>query len=755
MPECKFEVPLTGIIVPDTPNVNIPAMTLGTINDLNNIDTEIDNIDVEVPDISNVVSVLAPPPHSITHSQISNTELAVTITPHINITALTVPSFYTLTVTPQETTALQPSTHTIPANATQSSDAVTPTVITNRQLTANSSAYAEFTPPIALADLPALFLVHIRDSGAFPESETILIQTDLLTNNNLTSITAGSTTIIFWVTGNPTTLQYHVTASNYPVIVSFSSINITIGGEWSAQPQTITVPINSAEAISYRLCATTTTTRTLQSRELCVTATLDVPATGFDNLNNVGNTFPEGIWSDGRTMWVLGLDDTKIYAYNFATKARDSSKDFDTLRAADNISARGIWSDGTTMWVVDWGDTKIYAYNLATKARDSSKDFNTLRAADNFGPQGIWSDGTTMWVSDDTSEKIYAYNLATKARDSSKDFNTLAAADNTNPQAIWSDGTTMWIADRFDEKIYAYNLATKARDSSKDFNTLAAAGNTHPAGLWSDGTTMWVSDDNAHKIYAYNLATKQTLQTIPVTGYGPQDFITLLAAGNTNPQGIWSDGTTMWVLDRFDRKLYAYNLATKARDSSKDFNTLRAARNFGPEGIWSDGTTMWVSDNFDNKLYAYNLATKARDSSKDFSTLPSLHPDCLWSDGTTMWISDSGERKLYAYNLATKARDSSKDFDTLAAAGNTHPQGLWSDGTTMWIADRFDRKLYAYNLATKARDSSKDFDTLAAAGNTFAYGIWSDGTTMWVVDDTDDKIYAYNLATKAYIAPTS
>ena len=45
-----------------------------------------------------------------------------------------------------------------------------------------------------------------------------------------------------------------------------------------------------------------------------------------------------------------------------------------------------------------------------------------------------------------------------------------------------------------DSKIYAYSLATKARDSGKDFDTLAGAGNNNPRGIWSDGTTMWVAD---------------------------------------------------------------------------------------------------------------------------------------------------------------------------------------------------------------------------------------------------------------------
>ena len=66
------------------------------------------------------------------------------------------------------------------------------------------------------------------------------------------------------------------------------------------------------------------------------------------------------------------------------------------------------------MWVADWGDGKIYAYNLASKARDSLKDFDTLVAAGNLRPRGIWSDGTIMWVGDSASDKIYAYNMPAK-----------------------------------------------------------------------------------------------------------------------------------------------------------------------------------------------------------------------------------------------------------------------------------------------------------------------------------------------------
>ena len=568
------------------------------------------------------------------------------------------------------------------------------------------------------------------------------------------------------------------------------------------------------------------------------------PSQDFSTLfSDAGNNYPEGIWSDGKTMWVVDNGDNKLYAYDLATKQRDPSKDFDTLRAAGNTHPAGLCSNGTTMWVVDVSDRRIYAYKMSDKSRDPSKDFDTLRAAGNTQPLELWSNGTTMWVVDNGDSKLYAYDLATKQRDPSKDFDTLRAAGNTNPAGLWSDGTTMWVADFDDSRIYAYNLGdtnlvAKSRVRGKEFNTLDP-NNKYPVAIWSDGTTMWVADVVDRKIYAYHLSNDAVLSdltlsenvsinpdfnsgttrytasapyavtnltvsatalhanatvsilpadadtntaghqvalsvgandiaiavtpssgsartyTVTVTRgtfitsrHPAQDFDTLIAAGNRYPHSLWSDGTTMWVGDGADDKIYAYNLITKQRDSTKDFNSLIAAGNTSPRGLWSDGTTMWVEDGQDAKIYAYNLATKQHDPSKDFDTLiaaGNTSPSGLWSDGDTMWVADSADGKIYAYNLTTKQRDPTKDFNSLVDAGNSAPIRMWSDGTTLWVGDYLNDKLYAYNLASKQREPTKDFNTLAAAGNDYPRGIWSDGTTMWVSDPygNRDKIYAY------------
>ena len=89
----------------------------------------------------------------------------------------------------------------------------------------------------------------------------------------------------------------------------------------------------------------------------------------------------------------------------------------------------------------------------------------------------------------------------------------------------------------------------------------------------------------------------------PARGTSSKEFD--LHADNGDVNGLWSDGTTMWVTDSVDYKLYAYNLSDGSRDSAKDYTSLDSA-NTTPIGIWSDGTTMWVVDGDDDKLYAYH-----------------------------------------------------------------------------------------------------------------------------------------------------
>ena len=521
-------------------------------------------------------------------------------------------------------------------------------------------------------------------------------------------------------------------------------------------------------------------------------------SSAFFNLSAASNIGPVGIWSDGVTMWVADITDDKIYAYNLATKARDSSQDFNTLSAASNTAPQGIWSDGTTMWVADNGDDKIYAYNLTTKARDSSQDFNTLSAASNNEPRGIWSDGTTMWVVDQDDQRIYAYNLATKAYDSSQDFNSLDT-NNIIPPGIWSNGATMWVTDQFNRKVYAYNLATKAYDSSKDVNLITHRSDAY--GIWSDGTTLWVAD--------------RTTQP-GIQGYYFGFISTVTAQSSTQIALSWNDiaGASIYRIYRSTEVTGVYTQLNSVTSTSTTDAGLDSGTNYYYQIVAcsldntadSAGTSCSDRNNPTAQASAATIPGSGASYSLTFNNNDTTQVNLSWTTSGANFVrisastaTASGFTEIYSGNATSYThtnlvaasnyyyrlqlcgdndiascldiaavssqqttttpdiydfsnfgqRNSSADFNTLSAAGNNAPLGIWSNATTMWVADNGSDKIYAYNLATKARDSSQDFtNTLTAANNNDLRGIWSDGTTMWVADFTDNKLYAYNLATK-------
>ena len=532
----------------------------------------------------------------------------------------------------------------------------------------------------------------------------------------------------------------------------------------------------------------------------------------FDNLLRAGNRAPQGLWSDGTTMWVS--DDRqmfeKLYAYAQDTGLRDPDKDFDTLAEVWNRSIRGIWSDNTTMWVADWYGFKLFAYAMDTTQPDSSKDIDGLGHYGNDWPEDMWSDGETLWVVDGNDPNIYAYRLATGVRDSAKDFTV--SGDQLVPSGIWSDGTTIWIGDYRGDKIYAYDLATGKRDPGSDFNTPKAVGNNYVNSIWSDGTVMWVADGVDSKIYAYNMPGNAYLSGLslsdgtlePAFNRGTNSYtasveyaqsqITLIATASD------TDNATVEFLDGDDLTLADADGAAAGHqvDLAVGENTIKIKVAAG-DGLTTRTYTLVVThdepntDLSDLRVNGVSVPGFASDveytpdgvqhgvaASVTQATIEGVadDPDASVTyvgadaddvtEGHQMNLSEGRNEVSIVVAAANGIRTrtyvlsvnrgsdapfgwrAQDDFDTLLAAGVTDLEGLWSDGATMWVADDRDplERLFAFALDTKLRDPGKDFDTLAAVWNTIVRGIWSDGATMWVAEEYYAKLYAYAMDTR-------
>ena len=94
-----------------------------------------------------------------------------------------------------------------------------------------------------------------------------------------------------------------------------------------------------------------------------------------------------------------------------------------------------------------------------------------------------------MWVADWEDDKLYAYDLEGKTHVSGQGLQWAQGRRATTdpgghlvrrePPCGWPTGKTT--------KLYAYLTGSRAWNPGQDFNTLVAAGNRDPSGIWSDG----------------------------------------------------------------------------------------------------------------------------------------------------------------------------------------------------------------------------------------------------------------------------
>ncbi|MGI9256414.1 MAG: fibronectin type III domain-containing protein [Salinispira sp.] len=395
-------------------------------------------------------------------------------------------------------------------------------------------------------------------------------------SENWTEITSG-------ITGTSHTITDLTNGDTYHVQVR--AVNAQGTGGWSA--------FSTARPIAKISVPAALTLLTLEKSTMHITATWVAPTndggspiTAYDLRHS----------SDGGTTWT---DVSGVTGTNHTFTVMTIADSYEVQVRAVNAQGDGPWS--------------LSAELKFAPSHHPSKDFNTL---DNGvkQPYGIWSDGTTMWVSD-ISTNIYAYDLKTKDRRPLKDITTTYV-----PEYIWSDGTTMFVTEKKHtlnyNEIHAHKLSDGAPDTDKNFNSMGSNGfGTYTAGIWSDEETMWLLGLGTNTVYTYNLSdrTRNNEENIDLD----EDIGIVDQNRNVISKDMWSDGTTLWILhDIYDSmsgsnvylssRISAYDITTGRFDEAKTFE-LTAIENNDSYGIWSDGTTMWISNYTDDKLYAYDL----------------------------------------------------------------------------------------------------------------------------------------------------
>jgi len=197
----------------------------------------------------------------------------------------------------------------------------------------------------------------------------------------------------------------------------------------------------------------------------------------------------------------------------YADNATGTSASFDT--------PYGITTDGTNLYVTDHGNHRIRKIvidngTVTTLAGSSSGNTDATGTSASFNyPTGITTDGTNLYVSDQSNQRIrkivistgVVTTLAGSGSQGLGDHPTGTSASFKYPNEITTDGTNLYVADQSNHRIRKIvidngTVTTLAGSSIgyADNATGTSASFSEPFGITTDGTNLYVSDPGNHRI---------------------------------------------------------------------------------------------------------------------------------------------------------------------------------------------------------------------------------------------------------------
>ncbi|SVC48404.1 uncharacterized protein METZ01_LOCUS301258, partial [marine metagenome] len=325
----------------------------------------------------------------------------------------------------------------------------------------------------------------------------------------------------------------------------------------------------------------------------------------------------------------------------------------------------GITIDGTNLYVSDRNNNKIRKIGISTgvvttfagpaAGSTTSGSTNGTGTTARFNqPFGITSDGINLYVADHSNHKIRKIVISTGVVTTLAGTGSSGSTDGTGtlakfygPAGITIDGTNLYVADLNNHKIRKITIGeTEATDFAMynlddDLNVTVnvasnntAEGTVSPSTLtftpnnWQTNQTVTVTgvDDNdadGHKGYAISLSSSEREKDDPmVTTFAGSGSSGSEDATGTNstfnyPNGITSDGTNLYVADKYSHKIRKIVIATgvvttlAGGGSGGNDGTGTTASFNSPTGITSDGTNLYVADFKNHKIRKIVIATGA------------------------------------------------------------------------------------------------------------------------------------------------
>ena len=298
-------------------------------------------------------------------------------------------------------------------------------------------------------------------------------------------------------------------------------------------------------------------------------------------------------------------------------------------------------------------------YTTADDTASSGSDYTTASGTVTFDP-GVTTRTILVPTLDDTeaeSDETLFVDISNANGGVIQDAQGIATiTDNDAP----ADPTKFYVVDDSVDDMYEYKA-----DGSLVTNYNLGSGNNAPRGAAATavGDTVWVIDNDDH-VYVHD-NDGNLLRSWKANGL-------------SRPEGIATDGTDVWIVDRGnDRVHYFAGGATRTSDTGATSSFSLVAGN--PRGITTDGTYLWVVDAGTDDVYKYTvggtfLGSWALDNRNTVPKGITINPGNV----SDIWVIDSTDDDIYQYTAAASRTSGSQSASNVynLAAGNTNPQGI-------------------------------------------------------------------------------
>ena len=264
-------------------------------------------------------------------------------------------------------------------------------------------------------------------------------------------------------------------------------------------------------------------------------------------------------------------------------------------------------------------------YLLQVKCTVAGVDYQSIQIQrtapirENTQPVEITYHNGYVWVSDEDADrlpKFFAYEISNSfIPDATKEI-TLSGDDVRlfySRGGITTDGTVLWASShQYLDNIFAYALNTGIRDVSEELYVNEVLFRFDRAGIQIDNDDMWElhlsTNTSRPSDLLYRLDNDNSTATLILTLFP--------TIPRTRARSFCLTSDTIYVYDAFNDRIRAWNRSDNSRNTGKDI-TLPSTEGIENK-ITTDGTTLWFLDTTIDFVYAFDLSTKAQDTSNEF-----------------------------------------------------------------------------------------------------------------------------------------